>query len=117
MSPEPFALAAPCKSHPLQWSPPASSPQDLVDVKRQKLPGFADERRRSLVFRRRERGNHFHDLVHDDRGLGRLILTERRIAGAKDRGDPSAQRIAERFPALDDARDPARKRDRRGVPV
>ena len=44
---------------------------------------------------------------------GRLVLAERRIGRREDRGDPSAQRIAERLAALDDAGDHARERDRR----
>ena len=77
---------------------------------RHELPCFADEPFGALVFRCRERRDHLHDLVRDHRC--RLVLAERRFGGAMDRGDPSAQRIAERVQAFDDATDRAREFNR-----
>ena len=47
-----------------------------------------------------ERQDHLHDLVHDHHGRCRLVLAVRRICGAMDRGDPSAQHMAQRLPAF-----------------
>jgi hypothetical protein len=63
----------------------------------------------ALVFRCRESRDHLHDLVHDHRCRCRLVLAERRIGGTMDRGDSSAQRIAERLPAFDYDGDRARE--------
>jgi hypothetical protein len=51
-------------------------------------------------------------MVHDNRGRCRLVLAERRIGGAINRGDSFAQHIAQRLPAFDDASDRARECNR-----
>ena len=66
--------------------PPAAA-QNLFEIKAEKLVRFAYENPCVPVCRRCERGDHLHDLVHDDRGGGGFVFAECAVRSHENGGD------------------------------